>query len=171
ACAEAKNSGAYVDGVRYALDKLHAIPNVYNYVDAAHHGWIGWDTNFGPTADLFAETVRGTAAGFNSVHGFITNTANYSALTEPHFNINTTVNGRSIRESKWVDWNQYVDELSFAQAFRNKLISVGFPNDIGMLIDTSRNGWGGPNRPSAPSTSTDVNQFVEQSRVDRRIHA
>ena len=30
--------------------KLGAIPNVYNYIDAAHHGWIGWDTNFRPTA-------------------------------------------------------------------------------------------------------------------------
>ena len=39
-----------------------------------------------------------------------------------------------------------------------------------MLIDTSRNGWGGPNRPTGPSTSTDPNTFVDQSRLDRRIH-
>ncbi len=170
-CAEAKSSGAYVDGVRYALNKLHAIPNVYNYVDAAHHGWIGWDTNFGPTADLFAETVRGTTAGFNSVDGFITNTANYSALKEPYFNINTTVNGTTVRQSRWVDWNYYVDELTFAQAFRNQLIQKGFSSKIGMLIDTSRNGWGGTARPAGPSTSTDVNTFVNESRIDRRIHA
>ncbi|WP_197038974.1 glycoside hydrolase family 6 protein, partial [Herbidospora cretacea] len=48
ACQEAKNSGAYEQGVAYALSKLYAIPNVYNYVDAGHHGWLGWDTNFGP---------------------------------------------------------------------------------------------------------------------------
>jgi cellulose 1,4-beta-cellobiosidase len=40
-----------------------------------------------------------------------------------------------------------------------------------MLIDTSRNGWGGANRPTAASTSTDVDTFVNQSRIDRRIHA
>ncbi|MBX6386075.1 MAG: glycoside hydrolase family 6 protein [Microbispora sp.] len=171
ACAEAKSSGAYVEGVQYALNKLHAIPNVYNYVDAAHHGWLGWDSNFGPAAELFASTVRGTTAGFASVDGFITNTANYSALQEPFFNINTTVNGQSVRQSKWVDWNWYVDELSYAQAFRTKLISLGFPSTIGMLIDTSRNGWGGPNRPTKASTSTDVNTFVNESRIDRRIHA
>jgi cellulose 1,4-beta-cellobiosidase len=171
ACAEAKSSGAYVQGVQYALNKLHAIPNVYNYVDAGHHGWLGWDTNFGPSAELFASTVRGTTAGFASVDGFITNTANYSALQEPYFNINTTVNGQTVRQSKWVDWNYYVDELSFAQAFRTKLISLGFPNTLGMLIDTSRNGWGGSARPTKASTSTDVNTFVNESRVDRRIHA
>jgi cellulose 1,4-beta-cellobiosidase len=40
-----------------------------------------------------------------------------------------------------------------------------------MLVDTSRNGWGGSARPAAPSTSTDLNTFVDQSRVDRRYHA
>src|SRR4029453_15934637 len=75
------------------------------------------------------------------------------------------------RQSTWVDWNFYVDELSFAQAFRTKLVSVGFDSGIGMLIDTSRNGGGGAPRPTAASTSTDVNTFVNQSRIDRRIHA
>jgi cellulose 1,4-beta-cellobiosidase len=39
-----------------------------------------------------------------------------------------------------------------------------------MLIDTSRNGWGGVNRPTAVSTSTDLNTYVDQSRIDRRPH-
>jgi cellulose 1,4-beta-cellobiosidase len=180
-CAEAQSSGAYVQGIQYALNKLHAIPNVYNYIDAAHHGWIGWSSNFGPTADLLASTAQGTTAGKASVDGFIVNTANYSALQETNFTINTSVNGTSIRQAKWVDFNDYVDELSFAQAFRNRLVSGGFSSNIGMLIDTSRNGWGScvqtpcqaiqTTRPTAPSTSTDVNTFVTQSRIDRRIHA
>jgi cellulose 1,4-beta-cellobiosidase len=180
-CQEAQSSGAYVQGIQYALNKLHAIPNVYTYIDAAHHGWIGWSSNFGPTADLLSSTAAGTTAGRASVDGFIVNTANYSALQEPFFQASTTVNGQTVRQSKWVDWNDYVDELSFAQAFRNRLVSGGFSANIGMLIDTSRNGWGncvvapcaagGANRPTAASTSTDVNTFVNQSRVDRRIHA
>ena len=166
-----KANGGYVNGIAYALQKLGAIGNVYNYVDAAHHGWIGWDTNFGPTADLLRDR-RVASGNVNNVHGFIINTANYSALTEPYFTINTTVGGTSVRQSKWVDWNQYVDELSFAQAFRNKLVSVGFASNIGMLIDTSRNGWGGsgPARPRR-APSTDVDTFVNESRIDRRIHA
>ncbi|GAA1513558.1 hypothetical protein GCM10009677_53290 [Sphaerisporangium rubeum] len=171
ACAEAQSSGAYVQGVQYALNKLYPLGNTYNYIDAAHHGWLGWDTNFGPSAELFASTIRGTTAGFNSVTGFITNTSNYSALTEPYFTVNGTVNGQQIRQSRWVDWNMYIDELTFAQAFRTRLVSLGFPSTIGMLIDTGRNGWGGSARPSGPSTSTDLNTFVNQSKVDRRIHA
>ncbi|MFO7683249.1 MAG: glycoside hydrolase family 6 protein [Chloroflexota bacterium] len=170
-CATVKANGAYVQGIQYALDKLHAIPNVYTYVDAGHHGWLGWDTNFGPTAALLAETAAGTIAGYDSVDGFITNTANYSALVEEHFSINGTVNGQMIRQSDWVDWNYYLDELSFAQAFRQELISRGFSSNLGMLIDTSRNGWGGSQRPTGPSSSTVLNTFVDESRIDRRIHA
>ncbi|MEW9549910.1 glycoside hydrolase family 6 protein [Nonomuraea sp. NPDC050783] len=170
-CAEANSTGAYVQGVQYALNKLHAIPNVYTYVDAAHHAWLGWDSNFGPSVNVFYNTVAGTTAGVDSVDGFIVNTANYSATTEPYFTINTTVNGTTVRQSNWVDWNYYVDELTFAQALRSALISKGFKDGLGMLIDTSRNGWGGSARPSGPSTSNDVNQFVNGSRVDRRIHA
>jgi cellulose 1,4-beta-cellobiosidase len=169
-CATMKSNGGYVNGIAYALQKLGAITNVYNYLDAAHHGWIGWDTNFGPTADLMYQTAVASGS-VNNVTGFITNTANYSALTEPYFGIGTNVNGTSVRQSKWVDWNQYVDELSFAQAFRGRLVQAGFNSNIGMLIDTSRNGWGGSGRPTAASTSTDVNTFVDASRIDRRIHA
>ncbi len=39
-----------------------------------------------------------------------------------------------------------------------------------MLIDTSRNGWGGSARPTAVSVSYDVNTYVDQSRLDRRIN-
>jgi len=170
-CQEAQSSGAYVQGVQYALGKFHAITNVYNYIDAAHHGWLGWDSNFGPSAQLFSSTANGAVGGRATVDGFITNTANYSALSEPFFTINTTVNGTSVRQSRWVDFNVYVDELTYAQAFRTRLIQEGFSSSIGMIIDTSRNGWGGSARPTAASTSTDINLFVDQSRVDRRIHA
>ncbi|BFU44107.1 glycoside hydrolase family 6 protein [Krasilnikovia sp. MM14-A1004] len=169
-CDTMKANGGYVNGIAYALRKLGAIGNTYNYLDAAHHGWIGWDSNFGPTADLMLQTAR-ASGDVRNVTGFITDTANYSALREPYFTVGSTVNGTSVRQSKWVDWNQYVDELTFATAFRSKLVSIGFDPGIGMLIDTSRNGWGGPNRPTRASTSTDVNTFVNESRIDRRIHA
>jgi len=142
ACAEANSSGAYVGGIQYALNKFHAIPNVYNYLDIGHHAWLGWDTNLGPAVTLMANTVKGTTAGFASVDGFISNTANYSATSEPFLPITASVNGTSIRQSKWVDWNQFTDELTFVQAFRTALIGAGFPSTLGMLIDTSRNGWG-----------------------------
>ncbi|WP_422734765.1 glycoside hydrolase family 6 protein [Micromonospora sp. WMMD558] len=170
-CDTVKANGAYVNGVGYALAKLGAVPNVYNYIDAAHHGWIGWDSNFGPTADMLKSAAVASGSTVANVHGFIVNTANYSALREPYVRITDTVNGQTVRQSKWVDWNQYVDELSFAQAFRNKLVQVGFDANIGMLIDTSRNGWGGTARPTGPGPSTSVDAYVDGGRVDRRIHA
>ncbi|MER6633472.1 glycoside hydrolase family 6 protein [Streptomyces sp. NPDC000987] len=163
-------NGNYVKGVGYALAKLGAVPNVYNYLDAGHHGWLGWDDNFGPTATLFKQAATSEGATVDDVHGFITNTANYSALKENNFTINDSVNGTSVRQSKWVDWNRYVDELSYAQAFRNQLVSVGFNSGIGMLIDTSRNGWGGTARPTAAGPKTSVDAYVDGGRYDRRIH-
>ncbi len=169
-CDVMKANGNYVKGVGYALNKLGDVPNVYNYVDAAHHGWIGWDDNFGPSADVFKQAATAEGATVSDVHGFITNTANYSALKEEHFSIDDQVEGKSVRESKWVDWNRYVDELSFTQAFREKLVSVGFDANIGMLIDTSRNGWGGTARPTGPGARTSVDAYVNGGRYDRRIH-
>lgn len=169
-CDVMKANGNYVKGVGYALNKLGDTENVYNYVDAGHHGWIGWDDNFGPSADLFKQAATAEGATVNDVHGFITNTANYSALKEDHFTINDNVAGKSVRESKWVDWNRYVDEQSFAQVFRDKLVSVGFNSDIGMLIDTSRNGWGGASRPTGPGATTSVDTYVDGGRYDRRLN-
>jgi cellulose 1,4-beta-cellobiosidase len=170
-CDTVKANGAYVNGVGYALNKLGSIANVYNYIDAAHHGWIGWDSNFGPVAQLLKDAATASGSTVGNVTGFIVNTANYSALREPFFKASDTIGYQPIRKAKWIDWNQFVDELSFAQAFRQELISRGFSDKIGMLIDTSRNGWGGPDRPSVASTATDIDTFVDQSRVDRRIHA
>ncbi|MFE1079095.1 glycoside hydrolase family 6 protein [Nocardiopsis alba] len=162
-------NGNYVNGVGYALSRLGAIDNVYNYVDAGHHGWIGWEDNFAASAALFHEAANANGATPDDVHGFISNTANYSALKEEHFAIGETINGTPVRQSSWVDWNNYVDELSFAQALRVELVSQGFDPGIGMLIDTSRNGWGGPDRPVSAGPTTDVDAYVDGGRFDRRI--
>lgn len=163
-------NGNYQKGVGYALAKLGAIPNVYNYIDAGHHGWLGWDDNFGPSAALLHQAATSEGATVGDVQGFITNTANFSALKENNFAIGDSVNGTSVRQSKWVDWNRYVGELSYAQAFRNQAVSAGFNPGIGMLIDTSRNGWGGTARPAGPGAKTSVDTYVEGGRYDRRIH-
>ena len=125
---EAQSTGAYVQGVRYALDKLHAIPNVYNYIDAAHHGWLGWDTNFGPTVEPARPPRRrhhrrhGHRGRLHHQHRQLLGAA--SSRTSPS---TPRSNGTSVRQSKWVDWNYYVDELTFAQAFRNRLDRAGLP--------------------------------------------
>jgi len=169
-CDTMKANGNYIKGVGYALNKLGDAPNVYNYVDAGHHGWIGWDDNFSATVQTIKQAATAEGATVNDVQGFITNTANYSALKEQYFTINDSVGGKSVRESKWVDWNRYTDELSFAQAFRQEAVNQGFASGVGMLIDTSRNGWGGSARPTGPGATTDVDTYVNGGRIDRRIH-
>ncbi|WP_031025502.1 glycoside hydrolase family 6 protein [Streptomyces sp. NRRL WC-3725] len=171
ACATMKANGNYEKGVSYALDKLGAISNVYNYIDAGHHAWLGWDSNLGPTVQEFYKVATTNGASVNDVTGFIVNTANYSATKEPYFKVTDSVNGQTVRQSKWVDWNQYVDEQSFAQALRDKLVASGFNSNLGMLIDTSRNGWGGSARPTKSGPLTSVDDYVNGSRIDRRIHA
>lgn len=171
ACVTMKANGNYEKGVGYALAKLGAIGNTYNYIDAYHHAWLGWDSNFVPTAQEFLKASTTSGATVANVQGFIINTANYGATTEPYFKVTDSVNGTSVRQSKWVDWNNYVDEQSFAQAFRTELISIGFKSDIGMLIDTSRNGWGGTARPKAAGPTTSVDTYIDGGRIDRRIHA
>ncbi|MEU6281770.1 glycoside hydrolase family 6 protein [Streptomyces sp. NPDC047028] len=171
ACVTMKSNGNYEKGVSYALDTLGAIPNVYNYIDAGHHGWLGWDSNLGPAVQEFAKVATTNGASPNDVAGFIVNTANYSPVKEPNFKVTDTVNGQTVRQSKWVDWNQYVDEQSFALGLRDKLVAAGFDSGLGMLIDTSRDGWGGTARPTGPGPMTSVDDYVNGSRIDRRIHA
>lgn len=170
-CATMKANGNYEKGVGYALHKLGALPNAYNYIDAGHHGWLGWDSNLVPSAQEFKKAATTNGATVNDVTGFIVNTANYSATKEPYVKVTDSVNGQTVRQSKWIDWNQYDDESSYAQGLRTALVAQGFDSGIGMLIDTSRNGWGGSGRPTGPGPTTSVDAYVDGGRIDRRIHA
>ncbi|WP_037619692.1 glycoside hydrolase family 6 protein [Streptomyces aureus] len=170
-CATMKANGNYEKGVGYALHTLGALPNTYNYIDAGHHGWLGWDSNLTPAAQEFKKAATTSGATVNDVTGFIVNTANYSATKEPYVKVTDTVNGQTVRQSKWIDWNQYDDESSYAQGLRTALVAQGFDSGIGMLIDTSRNGWGGSARPTGPGPTTSVDAYVDGGRIDRRIHA
>jgi cellulose 1,4-beta-cellobiosidase len=171
-CAQANSSGAYVSGVQYALNKLHAIPNVYNYIDIAHSAWLGWPSNMGPAVSLLHSVAAGTTAGVASVDGFISNTANYTPTTEPYMTATENVDGNPVDSVTYYSFDPYIDELSYDQAMYSNLVSAGFPSSIGMLIDTSRNGWGGANRPTAAcstSTCTTTASFVNASKVDERV--
>lgn len=169
ACATANSSGNYVQGVQYALNKLHAIANVYNYIDIGHDGWLGWPTNFNPAVTLIANTIKGATAGVNSVDGFISDTANYTPVTEPLMTANESISGNPVRSAAFYQWNTYIDEASYDIDWRNAMIAAGLPSTIGMLIDTSRDGWGGAGRPTVASTSTDLNTFVNATRIDKRL--
>ncbi|WP_440116796.1 glycoside hydrolase family 6 protein [Paenibacillus sp. QZ-Y1] len=170
ACAQASATGIYEDGVKYALDKLHAIPNVYNYLDIGHSGWLGWDNNRTGAIALYTDVVNDTAAGLNSADGFITNTANTTPTHEPNLpNPDLNIGGQPIRSSDYYEWNPYFDETDFTAALYSGFVQAGWPSSMGFLIDTSRNGWGGVNRPTS-ATGSNINTYVNSGRVDKRDH-
>lgn len=175
ACQEAAGPGGYVDGTRHTLNELGKLPNVYSYIDIGHSGWLGWDDNFQEATTLIADAIKGTEKGVDSIAGFVSNTAGYTPLREPFLDDLSSAGmpgnpGVQVRQASFYEWNPYFSEVAFVQAWRERMIQLGFPSTIGMLIDTSRNGWGGPDRPTAASTSSDVDTFVDESRVDRRYH-
>lgn len=169
-CVEAYYNGAYVQGIRYALSRLKTLRNVYSYLDVSSSARLGWAENAGTAMQLIAQTILDTGGpGADSVTGFATDTAEYVPVVEPFLpNPDLTVSGWPIYQSQFYDWNKIFDELDYAQMVRNALIQRGFPTSIGMVIDTGRNGWGGPNRPTQVSTSSDLDMYVDESRIDRR---
>jgi len=172
-CSEANSTGAYATCTQYAISQIKSCgTNTYQYIDIAHDAWLGWASNFQPSIDLIYNIISNQSYGAAAIDGFVSNTANTLPVDEPFITSSTqTINGVQVMNSRFYDYNPYHDESAYCSAFRSGMVSKGCSSSIGMLIDTSRNGWGGPNRPTAASTNTtDVNTWVDASRIDRRYH-
>ncbi|WP_437607983.1 glycoside hydrolase family 6 protein [Sorangium sp. So ce834] len=117
---------AYREEVAYALQKLN-MPHVYQYIDAAHSGWLGWEDNQKKGAKIFADVIKaaGNPAG---VRGFATNVANYTQL-------------RYSSESYDQQNNPCFGEYDYVNALGTALAAEGL-GDKHFIIDTSRNGRG-----------------------------
>ena len=160
---------AYIPAVQYALHELTSLTNTYAYLDFSFNGHMGYPDNFGPTADLYTDLIFGPGGpGAGAITGFVTNVRQYAPLREPFIDAEEVRNGVPLYQTLFLDFNRVIHEEEFAQAARTALIQRGFPPNIGMVIDTSRNGWGGPDRPTAPSLSQDAGTYVEESRIDKR---
>jgi len=160
----------YETGIEYALNKLHAIPNVYNYMDIAHSAWLGWPSNLNATPAVYNTVVKATTAGYNSIDGFISDTANYTPVQEP-FLTNPTLNvgGAPLDSVTFYQYNPTFDELTYDTDMYNTLVAAGFPASKKFLVDTSRDGWGGPLRPTAlNSTPTTAAAYVAANKIDQR---
>jgi cellulose 1,4-beta-cellobiosidase len=175
ACSQAQSTGTYTNGIEYALNKLHAISNVYNYVDIAHSAWLGWSSNMTPAVSLYATVARATTAGFASVDGFVSDTANTIPVSEPYMTATEQEDGNAVDTVQYYSFDPYIDEIDYDEAMYSNLVSAGFSSNVGMLIDTGRDGWGDPaTRPTsacpnnlASSCSTTA-AFVNASKIDAR---
>jgi len=160
----------YETGITYALNKLHAIQNVYNYLDIAHSAWLGWPSNMSATPAVYNTVVKNTTAGYASIDGFISDTANYTPTQEPFLpNPTLNVGGNPLDSVTFYQFNPTFDELTYDTQMYNTLVSAGFPTSKKFLIDTSRNGWGGSLRPTALNSSpTTAAAYVAANKIDQR---
>ena len=169
-CALAQSSGAYAQGVQYALRKFGALPNVYSYLDIGHSGWLGWQSNLGPAVQLLTSVVRGATGDLGVVDGFISNTAGTTPTVEPYLtDPDFLLGGQPLKSARFYEYNPMLDEADYTAAMYSAFVAAGFPATTGMLVDTSRNGWGGAARPTGATGST-VDAYVNSGRVDRRTH-
>src|SRR5262249_61089195 len=108
-------------------------------------------------------------AGLGSIDGFIDNTANYTPLKEPFIDANQTFNGNRVVSANFYSFNATVDEAGYAIELQTLFRANGWPvSSTNFIVDTSRNGWGGPNRPTAASTTTELNNYVYAGRHGAR---
>ena len=166
-CDAVAAAKVYEKALQYAIGKFASMDNVYTYMDIGHSGWLGWPDNLSGAVAGFTGLVAGStdSGRLDVIKGFASNTSGYTPLREPY--ISNAFEDR-MALAGFYEWNQQVDELSFIDTLYSAFTAKGFPDDLGFIIDTARNGWGGPNRPTgegAPGSKDDP-----AYRVDLRTH-
>jgi len=184
-CDEAASSGAYATDIQYSINQLHALPNVYLFADIARSGRLGWELLRSPSkaVSIYFDTLSHTDFGVYGIDGLVSNISDYIPTLEPFMpnpnlyvgvpNVWDGITGGPIKSAAFYNWNDFLDENSYARQFRESLIEAGFPSSLTCLIDTGRNGWGGPSRPAqltAPSdlSTVDPVTYVANNKVDQR---
>lgn len=167
-CSQALANGTYSEGIAYALSRFASLDNVYSYLDIGHSGWLGWDNNRARAVQLYTDVVRASGS-LNNVQGVASNVSGYSPLEEilmpdPDFSIE----GRPLMAASFYEYNRMFGERRFAMALRSEFIAMGFPDSFGVVIDTSRNGWGGDSRPETVQWKSHVDSYVDAARLDQR---
>lgn len=187
-CQLAADSNVYVDGISHALKQFSTNPNIFMYVDIAHSGWMGWKNNATGIAAIYNSKKLGD--GFNSVRGFITNTANYTPLKEA-FSYDEYVPYHDktswIMTSKYYDWSLAYDEVSYMaeilsldkisdtsaelHVVNNRIGKAVNPlyKNMHFLTDTSRNGWM-MNSTDYRSGFDNDKEGIPYKRYDQRHH-
>lgn len=121
------SASGYRDGVAYALKTLN-LPNVVQYLDAGHGGWLGWNDNLKPGAEELASAYK--AAGSPSqFRGISTNVAGWNSWDATPGEFANDPDGQ---------YNAAQNEKKFVELFGAALATAGMPNHA--IVDTGRNG-------------------------------
>jgi cellulose 1,4-beta-cellobiosidase len=184
-CDEAASSKAYEQGIQYAINQLHPIPNVYLYADIGQPAWLGWTLAAAksPALSTYYDILSNTDSGVHSIDGIVSNVSNYVPVTEPFLpdpNLYLGVagawdgtTGGPVYSAAFYGWNPYIDNEKYAADFHDGLVALGFPSTLSILIDTGRDGWGGPARPTALTAPADLSTvappaYVAENKIDQR---
>ncbi|KKY30972.1 putative exoglucanase 3 precursor [Diaporthe ampelina] len=121
------SAAGYREGVEYALSTLN-LPNVVQYLDAGHGGWLGWNDNLQPGAEELASVYK--AAGSPSqFRGIATNVAGWNSWDAEPGEFASDPDGQ---------YNAAQNEKKFVELFGAALATAGMPNHA--IVDTGRNG-------------------------------
>lgn len=167
-CQQAYENKTYADGIAYALSRFSTIQNVYSYLDIGHSGWLGWDINRARAVELYTSVVN-SSGSLSNINGVVTNVSGYTPVEEfllpdPGF----AIENQTIKSARFYEYNTKFDERDFAKSLHEDFLAAGFPDSFGVVIDTSRNGWGGEHRPKVATWRSSVNAYVDAARLDRR---
>lgn len=111
--------------------------NIYTYLGIGHASWIVNEVAY------IAALLQGEfPLGEPQFRGFATNVASYSPTQETYF-----TQTREKREGFYMG-QTYLDELDYIDAVRTTLKANQIDREFAFIVDTSRNGWGGPQRPT-----------------------
>jgi len=116
----------YKDGVAYAIKSLN-LPNVAMYLDAGHGGWLGWDANLQPGANMLASVYK-AAGSPKQVFGIATNVAGWNAFSK---------NPGEFENTSDAKYNKCQDEKRYVDTFCPLVKSAGMPCHA--VVDTGRN--------------------------------
>jgi len=116
----------YKAGVAYALKNLN-LPNVAMYIDAGHGGWLGWNANLQPGADMLTSVYK-SAGSPSQVMGISTNVAGWNAWS---------ANPGEFAGASDAQYNKCQDEKRYINAIGPLIKADGMPDHA--IIDTGRN--------------------------------
>ena len=144
----------YPEFTSYALKTVSSArnDNAYPYLGIGHSSWVYVPTHH--VGDWLDWIAAHTGIAPNELfRGFATNTGSYSSTYESLL----------IEREASITQVDFIDELSFIEAIQGMLVQRGYAEDtFGFIVDTSRNGWGGPGRPTLASGG-------DRSRLDKRL--
>ncbi|KAI9155042.1 Exoglucanase 2 [Paramyrothecium foliicola] len=116
---------AYLECTNYAITKLD-LPNVAQYLDVGHAGWLGWPENQKKAAPLFAKVWK-DAGRPKALRGLVTNVSNYNAWQ---------ITGSP---PAYTNPNPVYDEEKFVNALGPLLVQEGW-TDVKFITDQGRSG-------------------------------